>query len=32
MRLHLLEHDAIDLSDTNMTTWAQAKDYPVAQT
>ena len=32
MRLHLLEHDPIDLSDTNITKWAQAKGYPVAQT
>lgn len=32
MRLHLLEHDPIDLSETNMTSWAKAKGYPVAQT
>ncbi len=32
MRLHLLEHDPIDLSDTNITQWAQQKGYPVAHT
>lgn len=32
MRLHLLEHDPIDLSRTNITLWAENKGYPVAQT
>jgi GMP synthase (glutamine-hydrolysing) len=32
MKLHLLEHDPIDLTDTNMTNWARAKGYPVAHT
>ena len=32
MKLHLLEHDPIDLSDTNMTNWARAKGYPVSHT
>ena len=32
MKLHLLEHDPLDLSDTNMTRWARAKGYPLAQT
>jgi GMP synthase (glutamine-hydrolysing) len=32
MRLHLLEHDPIDLSETNMTNWAKKKGYSIAQT
>jgi len=32
MRLHLLEHDPIDLSDTNMTTWAQKKGHQLTHT
>ena len=32
MRIHLLEHDPLDLSHTNMTMWAQKKGYPLAQT
>ena len=32
MKLHLLEHDPIDLSDTNMISWAKAKGYPIEQT
>jgi GMP synthase-like glutamine amidotransferase len=32
MRIHLLEHDLMDLSETNMTSWAQAKGYAIAQT
>ncbi len=32
MRLHLLEHDPIDLSKTNIMNWARTKGYPVTQT
>jgi len=32
MRLHLLEHDPIDLSNTNMTIWAERKGYQIAHT
>jgi GMP synthase-like glutamine amidotransferase len=32
MRLHLLEHDPIDLSDTNMTAWAAKKGYRLTHT
>lgn len=32
MRLHLLEHDPHDLSDTHMIRWAKAKGYTVKQT
>jgi GMP synthase (glutamine-hydrolysing) len=32
MRLHLLEHDPLDLSNTNMTQWAQEKGYPLTHT
>ena len=32
MRLHLLEHDPIDMSCTNITKWAKVKGYPIAQT
>lgn len=32
MRLHLLEHDPIDLSRTNITIWAQNKGYALAHT
>jgi GMP synthase-like glutamine amidotransferase len=32
MRLHLLEHDPIDLSHTNITIWAQKKKYKINRT
>jgi GMP synthase (glutamine-hydrolysing) len=32
MRLHLLEHDPIDLSRTNISIWAKNKGYPIART
>jgi len=32
MRLHLLEHDPIDLSHTNMTMWAKKKGYQLTHT
>lgn len=32
MRLHLLEHDPIDLSNTNMTAWAKKKGYQLTHT
>jgi GMP synthase (glutamine-hydrolysing) len=32
MKLHLLEHDPLDLSDTNMTRWARKKGYQVTHT
>jgi GMP synthase-like glutamine amidotransferase len=32
MRLHLLEHDPIDISRTNITIWAENKGYPIAHT
>lgn len=32
MRLHLLEHDPIDLSNTNMTTWAKKKGCQLTHT
>lgn len=32
MRLHLLEHDPIDLSHTNITIWAKKKGYTVTKT
>lgn len=32
MRLHLFEHDPIDLARTNITIWAEKKGYKVGQT
>jgi GMP synthase (glutamine-hydrolysing) len=32
MRLHLLEHDPIDLSRSNITLWAENKGYPITHT
>lgn len=32
MRLHLIEHDPIDMSRTNITKWAEAKGYQITQT
>jgi GMP synthase-like glutamine amidotransferase len=32
MRLHLFEHDPLDLSHTNITVWAQKKGYQISQT
>jgi len=32
MRLHLLQHDPVDWSRTNITMWAQNKGYPFAHT
>jgi GMP synthase (glutamine-hydrolysing) len=32
MRLHLLEHDPIDFSNTNISIWAQKKGYPLTHT
>ena len=32
MRLHLLEHDPIDFSRTNITMWVEEKGYHLAQT
>lgn len=32
MRLHLFEHDPIDMSRTNITKWAEAKGYQITQT
>ena len=32
MRLHLLEHDPLDFSRTNITMWAEKKQYELAQT
>ena len=32
MKLHLLEHDPIDLSNTNMTVWAERKGYQISHT
>ena len=32
MRIHLLEHDPLDLTNTNFTRWAQKKGYTTAHT
>ncbi len=32
MKIHLLEHDPLDLAHTNITRWAHAKGYPTAHT
>ncbi len=32
MRIHLLEHDPLDMSRTNITRWAKKKGYPLTQT
>ena len=32
MKLHLLEHDPINLSNTNITTWAKKKGYQLSRT
>ena len=32
MRLHLLEHDPIDIRQNNITTWAEKKGYAVSYT
>ncbi len=32
MRIHLLEHDPDDLSNTNMTRWAKSRGHAIAQT
>ena len=32
MRLHLIEHEPLDMSRTNITRWAHKKGYPIAQT
>ena len=32
MRIHLLEHDPLDLEDTNITRWAHKKGYATAHT
>jgi GMP synthase-like glutamine amidotransferase len=32
MRLHLLEHDPVDMSDTYLIRWAQKKEFTISQT
>ena len=32
MKIHLLEHDPIDLTNTNMTAWAQKRGYSLTHT
>ena len=32
MKIHLLEHDPIDLTNTNITTWARKRGYSLTRT